>query len=210
MQTGISQNSTEPVRETTAGAAEKTDIATVEKKVLEHLTEKYGCSFECYGRSAPTLLDKSYNFVMISREKEFDGEKFHAGYREDTREFRDNYWGILARGKVDELAAPYLPDGAKVFSDPNAGYYPETLTRTSSLEDALPLEVNLYVFSAEQIDTDRLKNALKDKGIRGTMMVYLVGGEVLGQLDYTTYSDTIKQIILGGTDGSEQASVIIK
>ena len=181
-------------------------IQEVEFDVLRHLSNKYGCSFDCVGRNEPTILDKTYTFIVVSHEKPLDNEKTFAYYFADTGEYRDNYWGLLKRGDIDNLVSPFLPNNARVFCELSDWFFPENLNRNSPLESAAPVSANIYIFTDSSFDTDDLRNELRRHSITGTILVYQTDSDTLERLDYKTYSDTIKRILLGHHNGKRLTS----
>lgn len=183
------------------------ELKKAEDKVMRHLTKKYDCQFECIGKNNPTYLQENYSFLVVSHEPEFDGEEFSAYYWPDTEEYRDNYWGVLVRGEIDSLLTKTLPETAKTFSQPSAGYFPDELSRDSTLSEAVPLSANIYIFTDKPTDIKKAAPVLEEAGIRGIIMYYCVDTEILRKIDYSSYQKIIAEITANKTTIQEQDSL---
>lgn len=184
--------------------SETLDITTIKTMVLDHLQKKYDGVFEIVGESEPTLLNNEYEFTVVRKGKSYKNEGFEAFYLIKEKEYRDNYWGIIARDKIDDLVRPNTSSQCRFFSEPDASYYDESLNKKSKLEDATPFSINLYVFSDKQEDLQKIKRKLTAKGIDGILLFYLLDSDLLGELNYSNYSETISRIVVGKIKAKEQ------
>lgn len=184
--------------------SEALDITTIKTMVLNHLQKKYDDIFEVVGESEPTLLNNEYEFTVVRKGKSYKNEGFEAFYLIKEKEYRDNYWGIIARDKIDDLVKPVFSSQCRAFSEPDASYYDEKLNKHSKLEDAVPFSINMYVFSDKQEDLQRIKSILNEKGIGGIILNYVISSDLLGDINYSNYLDIVSKISVGKIKAKEQ------
>lgn len=199
------------LKDNSQAATSSVSIEQIENNVLQHLSEKYDCQFECVGKSKPSVLDKTYSLSVVRTNRSYDEEGFNAYYLPEENEYRDNYWGIIARDKIDSIVMPLLTKNSKVFSEPTAAYYSEQLNFESSIEDASPLSVNLYIFSDNNnFDADIVIETLRSKGITGIIKFYSLESSIVEDLDYSDFSTTISSIAVGKIKAETQETYFIE
>lgn len=163
---------------------------------LDHLENKYGCSFEIVSFTAMNM-DMPYDELVIV---DANGNKFYTYIDQNEKGelvIRDRYYGILKAEDYDQMMRSILdcffPE-YKLFSNFTAGYFDEKYDSEYPLQEALK-ENRVQFFSKNYLflpekernldgDTfEKLTQALEKKGLSLYIAVYATEDAAFQKID---------------------------
>lgn len=183
-------------------------------KVLNHLSEKYGKSFECVGHETPSATNNEYTFALVEVGYDYDGYGFKAYYNPSSDDgITDGYFGILMR---DDLTPCVTVSGAgetmRVFAETGRTVFDNSLTQTSNIDDVTKIYGTLRVYytiflpAGNKLDVDKVQNAIPEN-ITGKISYYEIPETNYNEITYENLHATIREIINGNIPVASKGEV---